>query len=798
MLAIGSLATTLVYPATAHAQSTMQVDLPASSAGQQLLAVGSLAHVNISVSDTRLWNRRVPALRGRMSVLRALRRIAAAADAKVVALGKDSFRLQPRPVRATLSRPLPRPTQHLIVPRPDTGPDIVVTASKRNVARRDFAGQLSWVSGDDLALGGAGGTDRLVNQVTNVASTYLGTGRNKLFIRGIADSSFTGPTQPTVGQYFGDLRLNYTGPDPDLRMIDLAGVEVLGGPQGTLYGAGSLGGLIRLVPQSPRLGRSEGMAILGASLTRYGAPGADVQGMLNLPLARDRLAVRIAAMAASEGGYIDRPLLGRRNVNRTQIAGGRAIARLDLGREWNVEVIGMAQRIRAADSQYADREGTGLSRASRVVEPSSADFGQVQLALSGKVGEVGIRSTTGITAQGLTERYDATIADTPARLFVLANTTRMIANETRLWRSLADGAGWLAGVSYVHNLTRSDRRFGTPDALEPTIGVVNRADEATLYGEASKRLRPDLLMTGGLRASYAELRGAAEGQREREDPDQPAELNTGGILRRTKAVLLPSASLLLDISRHTQGFVRYQQGFRPGGIAISNDHLRPFRGDRVNTVEAGFRHETTADTGFALTLAYTSWRDIQADFLDRAGLPSTANIGNGSILNLEVTGRAAVTRSLRLTATVSYNDSSIDQSSRTLPANNVGSALPPNELSAQLRQIPNVAPLTGRVGAAFERHLRQNATFKADGWIRYVGPSSLGIGPILGQSQGDYVDTALTARVSKGTLGLTLGLTNLTDTRGNRFALGTPVATGRGQLTPLRPRTLRIGLDVTF
>jgi hypothetical protein len=79
-----------------------------------------------------------------------------------------------------------------------------------------------------------GGTEKITQRVPTVASTYLGSGRNKLFIRGIADSSFTGPTQATVGQYLGDLRLSYNAPDPDLRLSDLARVEVLEGPQGTL------------------------------------------------------------------------------------------------------------------------------------------------------------------------------------------------------------------------------------------------------------------------------------------------------------------------------------------------------------------------------------------------------------------------------------------------------------------------------------------------------------------------------------------------------------------------------------
>src|SRR5690606_19776390 len=100
-------------------------------------------------------------------------------------------------------------------------------------------------------------------------------------------SSFTGPTQATVGQYFGDMRLSYNAPDPDLRLSDLERVEVLEGPQGTLYGAGSLGGIIRLVPRVPELGVTSASAMVGGSLVQHGAGGADASATMNLPLLGD-------------------------------------------------------------------------------------------------------------------------------------------------------------------------------------------------------------------------------------------------------------------------------------------------------------------------------------------------------------------------------------------------------------------------------------------------------------------------------------------------------------------------------
>src|SRR3546814_3797556 len=122
--------------------------------------------------------------------------------------------------------------------------EIIVTASKTDLPHSHFAGVVTQLDGGDLAFGGERGMDSILSRTASVSSTHLGPGRNKLFIRGIADSSFTGPTQSTVGQHFGDIRLSYNAPDPDLRPYDIDTVEILEGPPGTFYGSGSLGRLI--------------------------------------------------------------------------------------------------------------------------------------------------------------------------------------------------------------------------------------------------------------------------------------------------------------------------------------------------------------------------------------------------------------------------------------------------------------------------------------------------------------------------------------------------------------------------
>jgi outer membrane receptor protein involved in Fe transport len=184
-------------------------------------------------------------------------------------------------------------------------------------------------------------------------------------------------------------------------------------------------------------------------------------------------------------------------------------------------------------------------------------------------------------------------------------------------------------------------------------------------------------------------------------------------------------------------------------------------------------------------VSYTRWSDIQADFIDNAGLPSTANIGDGHIWSLTVNGGFALGRDLRIDAGFTFNDSKVDE-----PVSDF--------VLARTTQVPNIARFAGRIGFDYHRELGGDLFLLAQGWAHYVGKSRLGVGPELGEVQGDYLDTGLTVRIGREELGLTLSLSNLTDEKGNRFALGTPFQIGRDQITPLRPRTVRLGLDASF
>ncbi len=780
-LPIALIALVAAVPAQAE---EVRVNAPAGRGGEAAAAIARQTGTSIVISDPELAARRVPAIRGTYTAREAVHRLARALGARPVSAGAMGWRLvaeRQAPARKPASRRQRQRAEAPSPPPPEVGPPIVVSASKRDVRLRDYAGQITIIQGDDLAFGGPGGSERIANQVASVTSTYLGSGRNKLFIRGIADSSFTGPTQATVGQYLGDLRLSYNSPDPDLRLSDMEKVEVLEGPQGTLYGAGSLGGIIRLVPNAPEPGVVSASASLGGSATTHGALGADAGAVMNLPLAGEAATLRLVVDAESQGGYIDKPLLGRDDVNRTRIYGGRAFARADLGGGWTVDLIGLAQRIDGEDSQYADRNGPPLTRSARVTEGFDADYLHGQIVVSGEFGAIRFRSSTGVVDQELQERYDATEPDEPTRVFIQNNDSQMIANETRLWQPMEDRFGWVVGASFTHNRTRLTRSFDAAEVMRASTGVRNGVDEATLYGEASYRLREGLVATAGGRVTRSELGGAGE------DVNPMIALARSEVTaQRHETVFLPSASVTANLLSETALYIKYQEGFRPGGLAIDGEFVRRFRSDRTATLEIGARHGRPGAGPFDLSgsLSFTRWRDIQADFIDPFGLPTTANIGDGQVWTASFSGGVAVTHDLRFEAGLSWNRSRIES--------------PRNFLFTKIGQVPNIANVNARAGFDYERAIGRELVLTARGWARYVGESRLGVGPELGDPQGDYLDSGLTARIGRERMGLTFSVTNIFDTEGNRFALGTPFEIGREQITPLRPRTFRLGLDFAF
>lgn len=752
------------------------LNLPAGPLGNTLIRLAEQTGATIGSTDPAVARLPAPALRGRMDVAAALRRLLRGQPARAERIDDLTWRIvtaaAPPAASPTPSRPAP----------PLNEGEVVVTAAKTGTRLSRYAGTASIIAGADLDIAQQGrGSDSLMERVPSMSSTHLGSGRNKLFIRGIADSSFNGPSQALVGQYLGDVRLNYNAPDPDLSLYDVQAVEVIEGPQGTLYGAGSLAGVMRIVPQPVAMGMTEGSLAVGRSFTASGAPGYDAMGVLNLPLGQN-VAARVVAFRAVEGGYIDDRYRGLNNVNRTRKRGGRAVIRAELG-DWHIEFGAVMQDIATRDGQYADIALPPLTRSSRIAQPFDNDYLLGSVTVTRNWGGTSLVSATSALRQNTGSRYDFTpAAATSPRIFEQHNRIGLFSNETRLSHQDADGRGWVVGGSFLQDDERLTRAFGSPDAPTRILGVDNSVTELSAFGEWGIGLAPHLIATVGGRIEYDHLTGHALGRR--------AEV---GEPRRNERTFLPSLSLSWRPGGDWLLYGRYQEGFRPGGLSVTptadGPVIQRFHGDNLASSEIGAKWRPDGARHFdaAIAFSHAQWDNIQADLVNTAGLPFTQNIGSGRIWGAEATIGWRPIHALKLSAALFANDSRL-----THPAETVGTA-------EKKYELPNVAHIgaTGRI--AFTQPLRGAWRLDADARVSYVGHSRLGVGPQLDLLQGNYVLAGSALRLSDGRWGLSLDADNLLNSRGTMFALGNPFGVSAGrQSIPPRPRTIRIGMDVHF
>ena len=765
----------------APAAHAAQFDIAAGPLGSVVAAIGARARITVAVTDPELAARPSPGVRGNLSARAALARAIRGTGAEVVFLDSVTVRIVRKRI---IPNRFPQQTSGSSNPSPGPTADIIVTASKQNVTVTRYPGsvhiiepQKQWSSAN-AHLGSAA----LMDMMPVLNSTNLGRGRNKIYVRGIADSSFNGPTQSTVGQYFGDVRLNYNAPDPDLNLYDLKRIEVLAGPQGTLYGAGSLGGVVRLVPNVPDLAETYGSAATGVSATQSGGIGADAAAMFNMPIG-DRSAVRAVIYGARDAGYIDDPARGLSNINRGRSVGGRlALRREDLA-GWTLDVGAVIQNIDSRDSQYVLKGDPPLSRSSTLAQPFRNDYHLAYL-VARKTMDSGseLVTATSLVRHELQSVYDATGADGTSvpRLFDERNRITFIAHETRLAGG-STRAPWVVGLSGLYNISAISRTLGTPGDPQRLVGVENERSEISFFGQKSFPIGRSLIATVGGRITGAHnlgrLLNEAEGAPERESG--------------TRFRFAGNAALSWQIAPRLATYAHFQQGFRPGGFTVASegsaDEGTNFAADDLTQIELGLHWRSGKRDWIEVRAAVfgVDWQQIQADIIDTAGFINTANIGNGRIYGLDGEVKVRPLKGMSLSISAFQNDSNIYE--------------PAPGFAASDGTLPNVPRDGIRMAAEWQKKVGADALVTANASLRYVGRSFLGPAPLLDIEQGKYFTADVGLRLDLARVGLSLDVRNVGNIRANTFAFGNPFGvTGRDQITPLRPRTIRLGLDMRF
>ncbi|MEM6475424.1 MAG: TonB-dependent receptor [Pseudomonadota bacterium] len=783
-------------PAEVAAQSQREINVPAGRLSSAIRQLARQAGISVAGTGSGLRQVRSRAVRGRYTPSEALRRLLAGTGYRAVAIGRNAYRIeraprqsQPRrnqPNRASPApsqTPTPRPAPARPTPPPPPPPPIIVEGTKRAFGPGDYPGGITIldINADRLITGSTSLDDALAT-IPSVNGTSLGSGRNKVFLRGIADSSFNGPSQSTIGLYLGEQRLTYSAPNPDLRMVDVAAVELLEGPQGTLYGAGTLAGLLRVNPNAPDPSAIDAASWGAASVTAGGGLGWDAGALLNLPVS-DGAALRVVGYGGEDAGYIDDPRRGLADINSGSHYGGRAAFSVDIGPDWSVEASGFGQETRLDDGQYIDARLADLTRTDRLAQPFLGRIYGGALTVRGYLGDSELTSVTGLVDHRLSTRFDSSVLVGPnaRQAFDETRDIRLITHETRLSGGDPERLNWLVGLGAMRN--REDfRQLVTNlsgDNPPPFAQLNFEQDEIAVFGEASYRFAPQWSVTGGARLLYT--RSSSErsfGQNEVVEP------------REGPARLLPALALSYRPREGLIAYARYQEGFRTGGVAIEREPngdpvTARFDPDQVRSYELGLRGtiDEAAPLDFALTLHHSTWRDIQADLIDGRGFPITRNIGDGSVTGFDgsMTLRAGDGWTFDLAA--SLNDTGVD---RIGPEGGI--------IRTSIPNVPDYAA-TLRGSKVWTLGASQEAGLALSG--RYMGRSFLDLDQQSRAEQGGFASLDAAAWWQSDAIELRLEAINLTDTRGNRFAFGNPfTARIEDQETPLRPLTVRFQVTV--
>jgi iron complex outermembrane recepter protein len=288
----------------------------------------------------------------------------------------------------------------------ETGDDIVVTASKREQNLQDVAVAITALGTEKLDQLQVNDLTDTVKFLPSVTIQTSAPGFSQVYFRGVAsgENANHSASLPTVGTYLDELPITTIQGALDLHAYDLARVEALAGPQGTLYGASSMAGTIKLVTNKPDTSGTYGEGGVEVNNVAHGDFGTIFEGFLNAKIS-DNAAARIVGWYRKDGGYIDNiagsrtypssgitqsnAALVEKNYNDVETYGARAALGIELNDSWTVRPTIMGQ-IQKADGSFAQERSGQTTKALQTVqynpEGSKDKWIQAALTIEGKLG----------------------------------------------------------------------------------------------------------------------------------------------------------------------------------------------------------------------------------------------------------------------------------------------------------------------------------------------------------------------------------------------------------------------------
>ncbi|HEY1076908.1 MAG TPA: TonB-dependent receptor, partial [Fontimonas sp.] len=575
--------------------------------------------------------------------------------------------------------------------------EIVVTATKRAANVRDIPASIAALSGEELEQRGAQDTADIVKLVPGVNLTSTGDSPPRITIRGISSDIGTGPT---TGVLLGNVSFTETyspvvalDPNP----FDMASVEVLKGPQGTLFGASALNGAVRYVPNAPRFDEFEVKWFGQYTSVHEGDAGATYGAAINLPLYSDALALRLMAFDRTAPGYIDNTRIDIEDTNRTDQQGARALLGWRPDYKWDVLLTTVWQDTKYADVGIADNDEGRLETNDRPrVSPNHVNYSMADLTVTYNGDWAQFVSDTSFIDKSGRNFFEASSRTTGTGLLPLvaqqyAGDSSTYGQEFRLVspESTDSRWKWVTGVfAWQQELTNtltvpvaadlavlSPVIAALPEALrtlfteDGTLKVLQgtadvRVRELAVFGEATRQLGEDFELTlggrlyrttsGGTNTQSGAFVAVSTGQSPYVIEDEIEEQGFN-----------PKASLLWHINDDILTYALVSKGFRVGGIQnglttpLSSEQAPlTFKSDTLWNYELGVRTQFFDNTlRMDLTGFWVDWKDPQSLQQDGSGLVVFMdNVGGVRSRGLDFSVQYLLPLGIMFSTAVSYAD----------------------------------------------------------------------------------------------------------------------------------------------
>lgn len=704
--------------------------------------------------------------------------------------------------------------------------EIVVTAQKKSERLLDVPVSVTAVSSETLAQQNLVQLRDFYNRVPGVAISGGGTEQraNGVSIRGVTTG---GGTAPTVAFTLDDVPLtsgaaSAQSPLIDVDPSDLQRVEVLRGPQGTLYGASGLGGLIKYVTVSPDAQKFSGRIEAGGNTISKGGEGWSLRGAVNVPIVQDKLALRVSAFTRHDPAYLDNinASAAGEDINKNRVEGGRAALLFKPTDDLTIDLSALRQKSRFIGSpQIRVTSATdftpvyGEFTLNLAPTRRDVDFTLYQGRVNYDLGFAGLTAISAWNDIKSASDLDQTstfgfllpafAAPTgSAATLINADRAKKFSQEVRLASQDGGAFEWLVGGFYTHEKISVDQTIkivppsGGGTTAYASVGPA-KLEEKAVFADATYHFTDKFDVQAGVRYSSNDQSSAS----------------TTTIAAPATRFFGPSSSIATTsssddavtwlftprykVSSDLMAYLRVATGYRPGGPNSTGVTGIPlsFKSDSVVSYEAGLKGTLPQiNATFDASLFQIDWDDIQ--LLTTDNVSQFTYYTNGSTARsrgVELSGRWAPARGLSVEGSMTYLQAELTDDLRT-PAG----ASP--IYGSKGDRLPGSARFSGSLSAQYDWAVGHDVSAFVGASLAYVGDRYAefdNIQPTTRVKLPSYTTVDLRGGLYNDDWKLNLYAKNIGDKRGVVEAT-TRGGTSAPQAIFLQPRTVGVTIARSF